>query len=52
MVAKIVRMPPPVDPIDDELEQSCRRLAARYRRKGDFDRAAHFQRVADKSPVR
>jgi hypothetical protein len=31
--------PAPIDPFNAEIEQSCYRLAARYRRKGDFDRA-------------
>jgi hypothetical protein len=48
MTDKIAHMPPPTDPIDQELEKSCRRLAARYRRKGDLEAAEHFQRVAEK----
>jgi hypothetical protein len=47
MSEKIVRMPPSIDPIDQELEESCRNLAARYRRKGDLEAAEHFERVAD-----
>jgi hypothetical protein len=49
MSDKIVRMPPPVQLTDEDLElveQSCRRLAARYRRKGAIETAATFERVA------
>ena len=43
MVAKIVRMPPPVHITDEDLEiaeDACRANAARCRREGAIDRAA------------
>jgi hypothetical protein len=44
-----VRMPP-VYLTDEDLdfaEGACRRIAARCRRKGAIEEAAHWQRVAD-----
>ena len=49
MSDKIVRMPPPVVLTDEDLaitEHSCRRLAARYRRKGDRETAHKWLRMA------
>jgi hypothetical protein len=51
MFAKIVRMPLPVVLSDQDLaisKAACRRIAARCRRQGAIDEAAHWQRVADK----
>jgi len=62
MTAKIVRMPPPVQLTDEDLEiteRACRSLARRYRRaaKGQIvaavrdsclKHAAHFEMVADR----
>jgi hypothetical protein len=50
MLAKIVRMPPPVQLTDEDLELAelaCRANAARCRRKGAIEEAAHWERVAD-----
>ncbi len=51
MLAKILRMPPPVVLTDEDLkiaEAACRRLAARYRRKRDFETAASWEGMADR----
>ena len=50
MSAKIVRMPPPVVLTDEDLEiaeGACCGNAARCRRQGAIDDAAHWQRVSD-----
>jgi hypothetical protein len=51
MSDKIVRMPPPVQLTDEDLasaEASCRRLAARYRGEGKIERAARWERTAER----
>lgn len=50
MPAKLLRMPPPVQLSDDNLEiaeTACRANAARCRRKGAIEEADHRERVAD-----
>src|SRR5687767_13458816 len=48
MLAKIVRMPPPVQLTDEDLEiaqEACRANAARCRRQGAIEEAAMWLRV-------
>jgi hypothetical protein len=53
MSDEIVRMPPPVQITDEDLEiteTSCRANAARCRREGVIPEAAHWPRIADAVP--